>query len=192
MPGGKPNRTPHFHQAGPAAALIEQGSKRRLGLGVKVMGAVDDAMRELAQRGLCMSTVFGARRNERFPDGLPWTCTLRYERRRMTTTYYTQARFEREPSVAEVLASLFEDAWRFEHAHDLIEFSGAFGHERDGRRAEWVYAACGDAAAGLRHLLDGDYRGVALALVGTRPIADRAHGQQLTAFPLTANAPTSS
>ncbi len=70
------------------------------------MAAIERANAELERRGVSMSMVFGARHREHFPDGLPWTCTLRYARRRMTIAYYTQPGLEQEPTVAEVLASL--------------------------------------------------------------------------------------
>jgi hypothetical protein len=147
---------------------------------------VDQANTELVRRGLRMSTVFGARRHEQFPDGLPWTCTLRYKRRRMTIVYYTHPGFQEEPTVAEVLTSLFEDAWRFQHVRDFVEFCAAFGYDRDGRRSEWAYTACGDAAARLRHLMHDDYPGSAVALSGIRPIVQRPNGEQ-PAVPLIAS-----
>jgi hypothetical protein len=151
MPGGARTPTPRVcPSTGPSAAGR----------------SLDEVNTALVRRGLRMSSIFGSRRHEHFPDGLPWTCTLHYQRRRMTIAYYTEAGAEREPTLVEVLASVFEDAWRFHHVVDLVGFSAAFGHERDGRRAEWAYVACGDVVAGLRHLLDRDYLQIALALQG--------------------------
>ena len=128
------------------------------------MPAIDRANRELVRRGLRMSMVFGARHGEHFPDGLPWTCTLRYARRRMTIAYYTQPDLEREPTVAEVMASLFADARGYEEAEDFVEFCAAFNYERDRRRSEWTYVACADATARLRDLLRDDYPGIAVVV----------------------------
>ncbi len=128
---------------------------------LNAMTAVDRANTELERRGLGMSTVFGARRHERFPDGLPWTCTLRYERRRMTVVYYAQPGLEREPTIAEVVASLFEDTHGYERVHDFVDFCAAFGYKRDSRRSEWAYAARGDANTRLRLLLHNGYEGMA-------------------------------
>jgi hypothetical protein len=138
---------------------------------------------ELVRRGLRMSTVFGARRRQHFPDGLPWTCTLRYERRRMVIAYYTQPGLQEEPTVAEVLASLLEDVWRFQHVHDFVEFCATFGYERDALRSEWAYVACGDAAARLRHLLRDHYAGKAVPLAGTQRMPHRPNSQQPAVFP---------
>jgi hypothetical protein len=134
------------------------------GRGLNTVAAIDRANRELVRLGLRMSTVFGARHGERFPDGLPWTCTLRYERRRMTIAYYTHPGFEQEPTAAEVLASLLQDGRDYEHVQDFVGFCDAFSYERDNRRSEWTYAACGDAAAGLRHLLADGYPMMAVAV----------------------------
>lgn len=77
-----------------------------------------------------------------------------------------------------VLASLFEDAWRFQHAGDFVEFCDIFAYDRDGRRSEWAYAACGDVAARLRYLFQDDYAGVAVVLRDIRPVAHQPNGQQ--------------
>jgi hypothetical protein len=147
------------------------------------MAGGDQPNTELVRRGLRMSTVFGARGHEHFPDDLPWTCTLHYERRRMTVAYYTNSELQEEPTVTEVLASLFEDAWRFHHVQDFVEFCARFGYERDSRRSEWAYVACGDAAARLRHLLHDDYAGIAVALADIRRTAHRSSGQQSAVSP---------
>ncbi len=128
------------------------------------MAAIERANAELERRGVSMSMVFGARHREHFPDGLPWTCTLRYARRRMTIAYYTQPGFEQEPTAAEVLASLFGDAREYEDADDFVEFCIAFGYPRDRRRSEWTYAARKDATTRLHHLLGDDYAVMAVVL----------------------------
>jgi hypothetical protein len=126
------------------------------------MAATERANAELERRGVSMSMVFGARHQEHFPDGLPWTCTLRYARRRMTIAYYTPSGVEQEPTVAEVLASLFDDAREYERVDDFVEFCIAFGYPRDRRRSEWTYAARKDATMRLHHLLGDDYALMAL------------------------------
>jgi hypothetical protein len=78
--------------------------------------------------------------------------------------------------------------WRFQVVHDLIEFCATFGYERDSRRSEWAYAACGDAAAGLHRLLGGDYVEIAAALAGIHPRLHRSTRQQPTVSPSEANA----
>jgi hypothetical protein len=125
---------------------------------------IDRANRELARLGLRMSTVFGARHGERFPDGLPWTCTLHYERRRMAIAYYTHPLVEQEPTVAEVLASLLQDSRDYEHVLDFLEFCDAFHYQRDRWLSELTYAACGYVAVGLRHLLGDGYTRMAAAV----------------------------
>jgi hypothetical protein len=75
----------------------------------------------------------------------------------MTIVYYTRPRQRREPTAAEVLASLIKDANAYGHAPGFVEFCAAFGHLRDRRRSEWTYVACRDAAARLHHLLGEDY-----------------------------------
>jgi hypothetical protein len=132
------------------------------------MAPIDRANRRLARLGLHLSLVFGARHGERFPDGLPWTCTLRYRRRQMIIAYYTHPHFELEPTAAEVLASLLQDGHDYEHVQDFVEFCDAFNYQRDRRRSEWTYAACGDAAAGLRHLLGDDYTRMAVVVADIR------------------------
>jgi hypothetical protein len=130
------------------------------------MAAIERANAELERRGVTMSMVFGARRREHFPDGLPWTCTLRYARRRMTIAYYTQPGVEQEPTVAEVLVSLFGDSREYEDADDFVGFCIAFGYPRDRRRSEWTYAARKDATRRLHHLLGDDYAVMAVVLAG--------------------------
>ena len=132
------------------------------------MAAIERADAQLERRGLHMSMVFGARHDEHFPDGLPWTCTLRYQRRRITIAYYTHPGLEYEPTAAEVLASLLKDASTYEHAPGFIEFCTAVGYERDRRRSEWTYVACRDAAARLHHLLAGDYAGITRLVTGIK------------------------
>jgi hypothetical protein len=132
------------------------------------MAAIEQANAELERRGMSMSMVFGARRREHFPDGLPWTCTLRYARRRMTIAYYTQPGAEQEPTVAQVLASLFDDAREYEYADDFVEFCIAFGYPRDRRRSEWTYAAREDATRRLHHLLGDDFAVMAVLVADIR------------------------
>ena len=74
-----------------------------------------------------MSVVFGARRHEQFPDGLPWACTLQYGRRRTTVVHYTQPGLEQPPTAVEVLASLLEDARGYEHSRSFVDFCLALG-----------------------------------------------------------------
>jgi hypothetical protein len=159
------SRRGHDH-ANPYGPRLDRACRARClaGRGLNVVAPIDRANRQLVRLGLHMSTVFGARHRERFPDGLPWTCTLRYERRRMTIAYYTHPRFEQEPTAAEVLASLLKDGRDYEHVHDFVEFCDVFGYPRDRRRSEWIYGACGDAAAGLRHLLGDGYTRMAAAV----------------------------
>ena len=104
-----------------------------------------------------MSILFGARRHEQFPDGLPWACTLQYGRRRTTVVHYAQPGLEQQPTAVEVLASLLEDARGYEHSRSFVDFCVAFGFPRDHRRSEWTYAARRAAARKLRHVLADQY-----------------------------------
>jgi hypothetical protein len=154
------------HHANSYGSRLDRACRARClaGRGLNAVAPIDRANRELARLGLGMSTVFGARHHERFPDGLPWTCTLRYARRRMTIAYYAHPHFEQEPTVAEVLSSLLQDSRDYEQVQDFVEFCDTFNYQRDRRRSEWTYAACGDAVAGLRHLLGDDYTRMAVTV----------------------------
>ncbi len=162
-----------FAQTIPArVAFVDRPGRRHAALGdMNPKAALDEADRELVRRGLRMSAVFGVRRHEHFVDGLPWTCTLRYQRRRMTIGYYSDFSLQQEPTAAEVLVSLFQDAWRFQQVRDFVEFCGTFNYRRDSRRSEWTYAACRDAALRLQRLFDEDYLTMAVLLGGIRSIA---------------------
>jgi hypothetical protein len=88
-----------------------------------------------------------------------------------------------------VLTSVFEDARRFQHVRDFVEFCAAFGYERDGRRSEWAYAACGDVAARLRHLFHDDYAGVAVTLADIGRIGGQRPAASPTVWPSEGDTP---
>ena len=151
--------------------LIDRPSRQQTALGdVKATAALDEADKELVRRGLRMSAVFAVRCHDHFPYGLPWTCTFRYQRRRMTIGHYSDFGLQQKPTAAEVLACLLQDARLFKEVGDYVEFCDTFNYGRDSRRSEWTYAACRDAALRLQHLLGADYQTMAVLLGEILPV----------------------
>lgn len=61
-----------------------------------------------------------------------------------------------EPNVRDVLDSLVSDAQAYQTASSFEDFADEFGYDRDSRRAERTYLACGDLAKRLLAFLDNN------------------------------------
>lgn len=86
----------------------------------------------------------------------PWTVTLHFRRRQMTTSFFMGSALTHEPTASEVLGSLLLDA-SADDTDSFEEWAAEFGYDTDSRRAEKTYLACVETAKRLRHLLGDDY-----------------------------------
>ena len=86
----------------------------------------------------------------------PWTVTLKFGRRRITSPFYMGIGLSGEPEADDVLDSLLLDASGADY-HDFEDFCAEFGYDTDSRRAERVYKGCQQASRKLHQFLNGHY-----------------------------------
>ncbi len=89
----------------------------------------------------------------------PWTVRLvRYvqgKRRELTTPFWTGSGLSKEPTAADVLACLVEDAQSAEESFD--GWCATFGYDSDSRKAEGIYQECKRLAPRVRGFLGDDW-----------------------------------
>ncbi len=82
----------------------------------------------------------------------PWTVTLRYQGRRLTTNFYMgSGHAGKEPTAADVVSSLILDASAGEQSFE--DFCTDLGYDTDSRRAFRTYTACRKTAPKIHRLL---------------------------------------
>lgn len=84
----------------------------------------------------------------------PWTVTLRYRGRRLTTSFWTGSAHG-EPTAAGVLACLLSDGGAVDETFD--EWCANLGYDEDSRKALKTFKACQRAGKNVRKLLGDDY-----------------------------------
>ena len=107
--------------------------------------------------GVTIVNKYGAPVNDNFRDANGWTCTLRYQGRRLTVPFYQGTAITHEPTAADVLYCLCSDATSVENASSFEDWCADFGYDTDSRSAERIYKACERIAAKLRRLLGDDF-----------------------------------
>ena len=107
--------------------------------------------------GIHAEVKYGAPANPEFSESNPWTVTLRYGKRRLTTPFYTGYAISREPTAADVLLCIVSDATRVEDASDFQEWARDLGYRGDLRRAEKIWKACIRLVPKLRRFLGDQF-----------------------------------
>ena len=94
-------------------------------------------------------------------EGDSYTVTLRFQKRRLTTSFFMGPAHAREPTAADVLSCLVSDA----HcgATSFEDFCSDFGYNVDSRRAEKTWRACAKMALRVRKFLGDHFDAVANA-----------------------------
>lgn len=91
----------------------------------------------------------------------PWTVTLKFGRRRLTTGYWTGAAITDEPTAADVLGCLMLDASSVDdgapYPRLFRDWCDDFGYDTDSRKALAAYEACCKLAPKLRRFLGALY-----------------------------------
>ena len=92
----------------------------------------------------------------------PWTVALKYKGRRLTVPFYMgHGHGGRQPTAAEVLETLANDAETYENVEDVDEFAAEIGYsasEPDERRKAYrIYVGVERNTRKLRQFLDEDY-----------------------------------
>ena len=91
----------------------------------------------------------------------PYTVTLRFRGKRLTTPYFTGSALTEEPTAADVLSSLVVDASCGELSFD--EFCRDYGYDTDSRKAERTWKACVWVAPKIRAFLGDAFDEIANA-----------------------------
>lgn len=81
-----------------------------------------------------------------------WNATLTYEGREIETKFHTGLGFTTEPTVDDVLHSLFIDGRASEY-DNFEDWASDFGYDTDSRRAEQTYNSCLENGIKVRTLL---------------------------------------
>lgn len=84
-----------------------------------------------------------------------WKVTLHYDKRQLTTSYYTGPAIEREPSAADVLYCLISDVGAGDYTFE--QWCCEYGYDTDSRKAFATYEACRSMAPKLQKLLGARY-----------------------------------
>lgn len=98
------------------------------------------------------SITMSGERNPFSDDGYSWTVKLRYERRKMTTPFYTGS-LAGEPSLAEVVECLALDAAGYINSDGFEGWADEYGYDTDSRKAEATYKAVESQTRKLEQLL---------------------------------------
>lgn len=89
------------------------------------------------------------------PGTVGWKITLHYDKRQLTTSYYTGPAVEREPTAADVLSCLISDAQAGDYTFE--QWCGDMGYDTDSRKALATWEACRAMAPKLYKLLGARY-----------------------------------
>jgi len=93
-------------------------------------------------------------------DSRAWKVTLRFGKRRLTSSFYQGSAHTMEPTAADVLSCLASDARSGEETFE--GFCGDCGYNQDSR-AEKIWKACKKIAPKLRRFLGDSFKRVANA-----------------------------
>ncbi len=108
--------------------------------------------------GLRIRNRYGAPESDTFKDSHGWTCTLLYQGRRLTTSFYQGYGFKgAEPKPEDVISSLLSDMnTGAEDGNTFENWAADLGYDPDSRSAERVFKACLRIAPKVRRLLGDD------------------------------------
>jgi hypothetical protein len=101
----------------------------------------------------------------------PYTITLKYQRRQMTTNFFTGSGWTKEPNQKDVLSALFADYSSFESSIDFHDFCSDMGYEQyiynentgrinENKEAKKTYNACAKNGQMLKNLLGQDFEDI--------------------------------
>lgn len=122
------------------------------------MSAADDFRRFLHSKGVTAAVIEGA---TDVPPGMEnmndYTVTLRLQKRKLTTPFFTGPGWEHPPTAADVLSALISDVQSAESARDFADWASDMGMNTDSRKAEQTYRAVLRSAEKTRKFLGNDF-----------------------------------
>lgn len=71
----------------------------------------------------------------------PYTVTLKYDRKQMTTAFFMGPALSHEPTLEDVMPCLLMDYYSYQNNTDFEDFCNEFGYDSDSRKAESTYKA---------------------------------------------------